>query len=111
MSTRDTSNAAFRALSDQTRRDILRFLRDGPRTSGEIASQFTSSWPTVSRHLSVLRDAGLVVVERKGQEIHYHLNTSVFQEIVQHLVEWIKPSTGRSAKARHGRVVPRAQEA
>jgi ArsR family transcriptional regulator len=66
-------------------------LRDGTRTSGDIASQFDSSWPTISRHLSVLRHAGLVVAERNGTEIHYELNTSVFQDVVQHLIEWGKP--------------------
>ena len=66
-------------------------LRTGPRTSGEIASQFESSWPTISRHLAILRDSGLVIAERKGQEIHYELNTSVFQDVVQHLMEWTKP--------------------
>ena len=54
-------NAVFRALADPTRREILRLLRSAPRTSGEIAAQFDSSWPTVSRHLSVLKEAGLVV--------------------------------------------------
>jgi DNA-binding transcriptional ArsR family regulator len=68
------SNSAFRALADHTRREILRLLRGGPRTSGEIAARFDSSWPTISRHLAVLRDAGLVVAERKGQEIYYELN-------------------------------------
>jgi DNA-binding transcriptional ArsR family regulator len=87
------SNGAFRALADQTRRDILAMLRSGPRTSGEIASRFASSWPTISRHLSVLRDAGLVLTERKGQEIYYELNTSVFQDLVQHLMAWGKPAT------------------
>ena len=86
------SNGAFRALADHTRRDILAMLRSGPRTSGEIASRFDSSWPTISRHLSVLRDAGLVLTERKGQEIYYELNTSVFQDLVQHLMEWGKPA-------------------
>src|SRR5947209_2492228 len=84
-------NAIFRALADETRRQILDFLRAGPRTSGEIADQFRSSWPTISRHLAVLRAAGLVVTERKGQAIYYELNTSVFQDLVQHLVGWIKP--------------------
>ena len=81
----------FRALADQTRRDILTFLRQGPRTSGEIAAQFKSSWPTISRHLAVLRDAGLVSTERQGQEIYYELNTSVFEDIAQHLLEWASP--------------------
>src|SRR5256885_13713435 len=84
-------NAVFRALADETRRQILDFLRPGPRTSGEIADQFRSSWPTISRHLAVLRAAGLVVTERKGQAIYYELNTSVFQDLVQHLVGWITP--------------------
>jgi DNA-binding transcriptional ArsR family regulator len=84
-------NAVFRALADETRRRILEYLRTGPRTSGEIADQFQSSWPTISRHLAVLRTAGLVVTERKGQAIFYELNTSVFQDVIQHLVGWMKP--------------------
>src|SRR5262247_3328592 len=84
-------NAVFRALADETRRRILEFLRTGPRTSGEIADQFQTSWPTVSRHLAVLRAAGLVVTERKGQAIYYELNTSVFQDVIQHLVGWMRP--------------------
>ena len=84
-------NAVFRALADPTRREILRLLRAGPRTSGEIAGRFDSSWPTISRHLAVLREADLILAERNGQEIHYELNTSVFQDLVQHLVAWVKP--------------------
>ncbi len=85
------SHAAFRALADETRRAILEYLRAGPRTSGEIAGQFHSSWPTISRHLAVLRAGGLVVTERKGQAIYYELNTSVFQDLVQHFMGWVKP--------------------
>src|SRR5919198_2916012 len=88
---RPPSNAVFRALADETRRQILDFLRGGPRTSGDIAAQFHSSWPTISRHLAVLRAGGLVVAERKGQAIYYELNTSVFQDLIQHLVSWMKP--------------------
>jgi ArsR family transcriptional regulator, repressor of sdpIR and other operons len=98
-------NAVFRALADETRRQILEFLRAGPRTSGQIADQFQSSWPTISRHLAVLRAGGLVVTERKGQEIYYELNTSVFQDLIQHLVGWMKPFR-QAAPARR-----RAQEA
>jgi ArsR family transcriptional regulator, arsenate/arsenite/antimonite-responsive transcriptional repressor len=90
-----SSGRAFRALADETRRAILRMLRDGPLTSGEIADRFDSSWPTVSRHLAVLRDAGLVAAERQGQEIRYELNTSVFQDLAQHLLEWTHPKGGR----------------
>jgi ArsR family transcriptional regulator len=85
------SNDAFHALADRTRREILQMLRTGPQTSGDIAARFESSWPTISRHLAVLRNAGLVVAVRKGQEIYYELDTTVFQELIQHLVEWLKP--------------------
>ena len=102
-----SAGPAFHALADETRRTILRLLRRGPLTSGEIAAQFDSSWPTISRHLAVLRDAGLVLSERRGQEIRYELNTSVFQDLVQHLLEWARPTGGtprrvsRSARTRH----------
>jgi len=105
-----TSNQAFRALADETRRMILRLLRNGPLTSGEIAGRFDSSWPTISRHLAVLREAGLVVTERRGQEIRYELNTSVFQDLIQHLVEWTRP-TGGAARRLGKPVRARQQEA
>jgi len=103
-------NQAFRALADETRREILRLLRDGPLTSGDIANRFDSSWPTVSRHLAVLRDAGLVATERRGQEIRYELDTSVFQDLVQHLVEWTRP-TGGAPRSMRKAVRNRRQEA
>jgi len=87
-------NDVFRALSDPTRREILELLRSGPRTSGEIANKFSTSWATISRHLSVLKDAELILAERNGQHIVYELNTTVFQEVVENLIKWLRP--GRS---------------
>ncbi len=83
---------AFRALADPTRREILHLLRDGPKTSGEIAEHFPSSWPTVSRHLAVLRDAGLILSERNGQQIVYELNTTVFHDLVEQVLDWARPA-------------------
>lgn len=80
---------AFKALADPTRRGILKLLRDGPRTSGQIAERFDSAWPTVSRHLGVLRAAGLITSERRGQQVVYELNTTVFQEVIEELLEWM----------------------
>jgi DNA-binding transcriptional ArsR family regulator len=88
-------DSAFRALADPTRRDILRLLRDGPRTSGEIAQHFDTAWPTVSRHLAVLREAKLVESTRMGQQIVYELNMSVAQEVVEHLYSWLQPGGRR----------------
>jgi DNA-binding transcriptional ArsR family regulator len=101
-----SSQQVFRALADETRRGVLRLLRDGPLTSGEIAARFDSSWPTISRHLAVLREAGLVATERDGQEIRYELDTTVFQDLIQHLAAWTRPRGGaarRLAKPRRAR--------
>jgi DNA-binding transcriptional ArsR family regulator len=86
-----TPDAIFKALADPTRREILRLLRSGPRSSGEIAERFPSAWATISRHLAVLRDAELVTTERNGSSIVYELDTTVFQDAVEHLMSWIQP--------------------
>jgi DNA-binding transcriptional ArsR family regulator len=85
-------NHAFRALADPTRRRILQLLRQRPRTSGEIADAFDSSWPTISRHLAVLRAAKLIVRERKGQFVEYDVNTTVLQEVIELLLDTIPES-------------------
>jgi len=75
-------DALFKALSDPTRREILRMLRQGDLTAGEIAEHFNISKPSLSHHLNVLKQADLVMDERKGQYISYSLNTSVFQDVL-----------------------------
>lgn len=92
-------DAVLKALADPTRREILRLLRAGPRSSGDIAERFPSAWATISRHLGVLRDAELVTAERNGSSILYELNTTVFQDTVEHLLNWIQPR-GSDAKRR-----------
>ena len=89
--------SAFKALADPTRREILRLLRSGPKSSGELAEHFDSAWPTVSRHLAVLREAGLILSTRDGQSIVYELNTSVFDDLVHHLMDLTRPP-GRGGK-------------
>ncbi|MEO7217492.1 MAG: autorepressor SdpR family transcription factor [Gemmatimonadaceae bacterium] len=89
---------AFRALADPTRRAILDLLRSGSRTSGEIAEQFGSSWPTISRHLGVLKDAGLIHAEKEGQFTRYELTTTVFQDILERLATWSQSSPDDGAR-------------
>ncbi len=72
----------FKALSDPTRREILQLLKDKPLTAGEIAAQFDTSAATISHHLSILRDAGLVSDEKRGKYISYELNMSIVDEIL-----------------------------
>ena len=88
-------NRAFRALADPTRRRILRLLRERRRSSGEIADTFQSSWPTISRHLAVLRSAGLIVRQRKGQFIEYDVNTTVLQEVIELLLDSVPERRSR----------------
>ena len=68
----------FNALAHQSRRTILTVLRarGGEMTSGAIAARFDCSWPTTTRHLRVLEDAGLVSIELRGRERVYRLNTA-----------------------------------
>ena len=72
----------FKALSDPTRRQILELLRRGPKSAGEISEQFGTSGATISHHLSVLKDAGLVSDEKRGKYIFYELDTSVLQDML-----------------------------
>ncbi|GIP37968.1 transcriptional regulator [Paenibacillus sp. J31TS4] len=80
-------NAIFKALADPTRRMILEMLRQGELTAGEIADRFAMTKPSISHHLSQLKQAGLVQDERRGQHICYSLNKSVLQD----LLGWILP--------------------
>ena len=75
----------LRALSDPTRREILRLLRDGDRSAGEIAECFPMTAASVSHHLAVLREAGLVSAVRDGRSIIYSLEATVMQELLETL--------------------------
>ena len=74
---------AFKALGDPTRRRILELLSEGEMSAGDIAAHFDMAKPSVSHHLNILKNAGLVTDERRGQNIVYCLNLTVFQEAVK----------------------------
>ena len=76
-------NDAFKALADPTRRKILELLAENDRNAGDIADYFDISKPSISHHLSILKNADLIMDERKGQNIIYSLNTTVFQDVVK----------------------------
>jgi DNA-binding transcriptional ArsR family regulator len=73
-------SGVFKALSDPTRRQVLQMLRSGPMSAGDIAARFPVSKPTMSAHLSVLKEADLVHSEKAGQSVIYHLKLSVLEE-------------------------------
>ncbi|ANQ65697.1 MULTISPECIES: autorepressor SdpR family transcription factor [Staphylococcus] len=80
----------FKALSDKTRRDILEMLKDNRLTASEIANQFDMSQASVSQHLKVLKFNDLIYSERQGKYIYYHLNLSVFEEVIKWIVQFNK---------------------
>jgi DNA-binding transcriptional ArsR family regulator len=73
--------AAFKAINDQTRREILQLLVDGPRNAGDIAKQFNMTKPSISHHLDLLKQAQLILAEKKGQFILYSLNKEGFSPV------------------------------
>jgi|SRR5215470_2548844 len=77
----------FRALSDPTRRQILKILQSGSKTAGELADSFEMSKGSLSHHFNVLKAADLVRFERRGQQIVYSLNTSVLEDAASLLMD------------------------
>ena len=73
-------NEVFKALSDPTRRGILRMLSHGERTAGELAEPFDMTKPSMSHHFTVLKEADLIRSRREGQQIIYALNTTVVED-------------------------------
>ena len=78
----------FKALNDPTRREILELLNKGDLTAGEIAGRFNMTKPSISHHLDLLKQAGLVVCMRVGQFQKYSINTTVFDEIVKWMMQF-----------------------
>lgn len=78
-------NNTFKALADRNRRRIISMLKERDMTAGEIAERFSISKPSISHHLNILKQAKLVLAERKGQHVYYSLNTTV----VQDLLNWV----------------------
>jgi len=81
-------NIVFKALNDATRREILELLKDRDMTAGEIAEQFNISKPSISHHLDLLKQAGLVIANKDGQFIHYSINTTVMDEMLKWMLQF-----------------------
>ena len=85
------SDSAFKALADPTRRAILKLLGKKPRTVNEIVLAFELSQPAISRHLAVLRAAGLVSAKRDGQSVVYALDTTVLDDVARLFFDLASP--------------------
>lgn len=76
-------NVTFKALSDPTRRQIIQLLKEKTMTAGDIANHFSMTKPSISHHLNLLKQAGLITDEKRGQYVIYELNTTVFEDVIQ----------------------------
>ena len=77
----------LKALADPTRRRILQLLREREMAAGELATHFNVTKPTLSGHFAVLKEAGLVDVQRQGTSLIYRLNTSVLEDALTALMD------------------------
>ena len=82
-----TQQTIWKALADPTRRGIIRVLKKGSRTAGDLAEEFPMTRASLSHHFNTLKAAGLVRTERRGQHIVYSLNTSVLDEVAAILMD------------------------
>ena len=98
-----SSNKAFKALADPTRRKILGLLRKGEMTAGDLAERFAMTKPSMSHHFAVLKDADLVTSRRDGQQIWYGLNTTVVQDLMAWALDLIGDNGIGAVKKRGGR--------
>lgn len=85
---------AYKAIADPTRRRILKYLRGGERTAGDLAEYANMNRTALAHHLTVLKLADLVRVERRGQFQVYSLNTTVFDDLMTEVLEWFGVMNG-----------------
>src|ERR1700722_8987008 len=104
----DDQTSVFRALADPTRRQILQDLRDGELTAGDIASRFPISGPSISRHLTVLKAAGLVNERRESNRIYYAL---VEERLAVAVLNFLSNLCPEQVVRRHKRKKPTLKEA
>ena len=76
----------LKAINDKTRRDILKLLKKGRMNANEIAKNFDISDGTISHHLSILLDADLIFLEKEKNYRYYSLNTSVFEDVLNFIL-------------------------
>lgn len=79
-------NEVFKALNDPARREILKMLRKRDMTAGEIAEKFEMTAPSISHHLDKLKRAGLVTTVKQGQFVHYSINTTILDDLIEYML-------------------------
>ena len=93
-------NEVFHALSEPTRREILRLLQTSDMTAGEIADRFPLAKSTLSGHFNVLKHAGLIVAEKNGTTVVYSLNVSAVEQALAAMMNLLAVGKGSESKAK-----------
>ncbi|MEA5004819.1 MAG: autorepressor SdpR family transcription factor [Rikenellaceae bacterium] len=83
-------NDVFKAMNDPVRREILKMLRQGDMTAGEISARFNMTAPSISHHLDKLKRAGLVTTIKKGQFVLYSINTTIINDLLEYILTLTK---------------------
>ena len=83
-------NDVFKAMNDPVRREILKMLRQGDMTAGEISARFDMTAPSISHHLDKLKRAGLVTTIKKGQFVLYSINTTIINDLLEYILTFKK---------------------
>ena len=80
-------NQLFKALNDETRRQIIELLKERDMSAGDIADSFNISKPSISHHLDILKRADLISSEKRGQFVVYSLNTTVLEDLLSWIIK------------------------
>jgi ArsR family transcriptional regulator len=92
-------NEVFKALADPTRREVLRLLRGGEMTAGQLSQRFDMTKPSMSHHFTMLKQADLVGSRREGQQVYYFLNTTVVEDVLTLLWDLFSAGTEPASSA------------
>ena len=91
-----SNNEVFKALSDPTRREILRLLGLNEMSAGQLTEKFDMTKPSMSHHFAVLKEADLITSRREGQQIIYTLNTTVVQDMLAWMMDFFRSAPKRN---------------
>jgi ArsR family transcriptional regulator len=92
-------NEVFKALADPTRREVLRLLRGGEMTAGQLADRFDISKPSMSHHFNILKAADLIASRKDGQQVIYFLNTTVAEDLMAMFLDLFGTKTPANGQA------------
>ncbi len=93
------SHEVFKALADPSRRKILKLLQKGSMNAGALAEEFDMTKGSMSHHFNILKAAELVRCERRGQQMVYSLNTTVFQDVARIMLDLFPPEMAKPRKS------------